>query len=256
MAGNPRNANGSLRKKQRAYWKSRGLPCGICGKPIDYSLGYITDELTGKRRMHPYAFVIDEIVPVARWREGGYSSPEACAQDMSNQRPAHYICNARRGDGTNGSGVIHVVCGAPCSGKTTFVKDNASDGEVIIDLDVIARALGFGQEHGARGNYLRVAQAARRGAIAEVMRRRCGAWIIHTQPTKDELAYYENNGAIVHVLNPGRDECMRRAEADGRPDGTRQAIADWFDRASMSAYVHEVKRGRQSVIMSKPFDDW
>jgi hypothetical protein len=97
---NPRRSNSALRNKQRAYWKSRGLPCGICGKPIDYSLGMITDA-TGKRFMHPLAFVIDEIIPVSKWREGGYSSPEQCAQDINNQRPSHYICNAKRGNGSN-----------------------------------------------------------------------------------------------------------------------------------------------------------
>ena len=49
--------------------------------------------------MHPMAFVIDEKVPVSRYWEGGYSSKEACAQDVNNQRPAHWICNAKRGNG-------------------------------------------------------------------------------------------------------------------------------------------------------------
>ena len=98
---NPRRSNSAIRNKQRAYWKSRGLPCSICGLPIDYSLGMITDDATGKRFMHPYSFVIDEIIPVSKWREGGYKSPEECALDISNQRPAHYICNAKRGNGDN-----------------------------------------------------------------------------------------------------------------------------------------------------------
>lgn len=51
----------------------------------------ITDPRTGKRRPHPMSFVVDEIVPVSK---GG--SPFT----MDNTRPAHYICNARRGDGS------------------------------------------------------------------------------------------------------------------------------------------------------------
>ena len=88
---NPRRANGSARDAVRRRWRARGEPCGICGKPIDYSLGYVVDARTGKRRLHPLAFVVDEIVPVSK---GG--SPF----DMANTRPAHNICNARRGDGT------------------------------------------------------------------------------------------------------------------------------------------------------------
>lgn len=253
MGGNPRRSNGTLRNKQRAYWKQRGLPCGICGQPIDYSLGYIVDEVTGKRIPHPLSFVIDEIIPVSRWREGGYSSPEACAQDMGNQRPAHYICNARRGDGTRGSGIVHVVVGAPCSGKSTFVRQNKNDGDVVIDMDAIAQALGYSQEHGATGNYLRVALAARLGAIGEVLRKRCGAWIIHTQPKPGDIARYENSGAVFHVCDPGIEVCLQRAEDDDRPAGTQDAIRKWYANAGF-ALPKVNKKPAEKLAM--PFDDW
>lgn len=77
---NPRYANGNKRRAIRERWKAAGEPCGICGKPIDYSLGFITDATTGKKRLHPMAFVVDEIVPVSK---GG--DPLA----FENTRPAH-----------------------------------------------------------------------------------------------------------------------------------------------------------------------
>lgn len=67
-----------------------GLPCHLCGRPIHY------DEPSDAQ--HPLSFVIDEIVPVSRFREGGYSSPEAAADDWNNLAPAHYICNSKRGN--------------------------------------------------------------------------------------------------------------------------------------------------------------
>jgi 5-methylcytosine-specific restriction endonuclease McrA len=89
MSANPRYANGNARRKLRERWKAIGAPCGICGRPIDYDLGMVTDPLTGKRRPHPMSFVVDEIVPI---KYGGQSTFE-------NTRPAHYQCNARRGAG-------------------------------------------------------------------------------------------------------------------------------------------------------------
>lgn len=86
--GNPRRANGARRDSIRARWRAIGAPCGICGKPIDYSLGMVT--VNGKRRPHPMSFVVDEIVPV---KYGGDPL------DFANTRPAHWICNARRGAG-------------------------------------------------------------------------------------------------------------------------------------------------------------
>ena len=86
----PRTANGSARRRIKAIWRSRGEPCAICGRPIDYSLGMVVDPITGRRRPHPMSFVVDEILPVSL---GG--SPT----ELSNTRPAHWVCNARRGDG-------------------------------------------------------------------------------------------------------------------------------------------------------------
>ena len=68
--------------------KAQGLPCHICGQPIDYQLPF--DD--------PMAFVIDEIIPVSRWRQFGYESPEAVAKDPGNVAPAHRICNAKKGN--------------------------------------------------------------------------------------------------------------------------------------------------------------
>lgn len=67
-----------------------GLPCHICGRPIHY------DEPSDAK--HPWSFVIDEVKPVSKWREFGYDSPEAVAQDWNNLAPAHWICNARKSD--------------------------------------------------------------------------------------------------------------------------------------------------------------
>lgn len=88
---NPRYANGTARRKTRARMKAAGEPCGICrGRlgPIRY------DQPSDSR--HPLSFVIDEIRPVSRWREFGYESPRAAAEDPDNVQAAHWICNAKK----------------------------------------------------------------------------------------------------------------------------------------------------------------
>ena len=96
MKTNPRHHNGNLRRKHRARLKAMGGPCGICkGK-----LGPIhCDEPSDAQ--HPLSFVIDEIIPVSRWREFGYPSPQAAAQDWNNLQAAHYCCNAAKSNKTN-----------------------------------------------------------------------------------------------------------------------------------------------------------
>ncbi|WP_307739011.1 HNH endonuclease [uncultured Parolsenella sp.] len=79
MGANVRYANGSARRKLRAWLKAQGRPCHICGRPIDYDLP----------AGDPMSFEVDELVPVSR---GG--SP----LDRENVDAAHRICNQRRGN--------------------------------------------------------------------------------------------------------------------------------------------------------------
>ena len=89
--GDPRVSNGAARRALRKRVASMGLPCALCGQSIDYSLP------SG----HPLSFELDEIVPVSRYKEGGYASATACALDPRNVRPVHRqrICNQKRGNG-------------------------------------------------------------------------------------------------------------------------------------------------------------
>lgn len=79
--GNPRRTNGSRRTKLRNRVRAMGLPCHICGMPIDYSLP----------PGDPMSYELDEILPVSK---GG--SP----YDPSNVAPAHRVCNQRKGNRT------------------------------------------------------------------------------------------------------------------------------------------------------------
>lgn len=85
---NPRRTNGSARRKLAGWLRAQGRPCWICQAfgldgTIDYSLP----------ARHPWSFEVDELHPVSRWREFGYSSPEACALDRANVAAAHRRCN-------------------------------------------------------------------------------------------------------------------------------------------------------------------
>ena len=91
MSGNPRYANYTARVNLRNRVKAMGLPCAICGKPIDYSLDWWVDPKDGTRTRHPWSYELDEIVPISK---GG--SPT----DISNVQPVHRACNQMKGDGT------------------------------------------------------------------------------------------------------------------------------------------------------------
>lgn len=95
MSTNPRYKNGTLRRKHRARFKAMGAECGICKGRLG-AIHY--DEPSDAK--HPLSFVIDEIKPVSKWQQYGYSSPAAAAQDWDNLQAAHYCCNASKGSRT------------------------------------------------------------------------------------------------------------------------------------------------------------
>ncbi len=72
-----RRANGYRRDALRNRVSTMGLPCALCGQPIDYSLP----------AGHPLSYELDEIIPVSL---GGDPL------DPCNVQPAHRICNERR----------------------------------------------------------------------------------------------------------------------------------------------------------------
>lgn len=78
MASNPRTTNGNARRKLKRRMVAEGLPCHLCGYPIDYEAHHLD----------PQSFVIDELVTV---RDGGSTT------QRSNCAPAHRCCNSWRG---------------------------------------------------------------------------------------------------------------------------------------------------------------
>ena len=77
--GTTRYSNGSRRRSVRKRLASMGLPCAICGDPIDYSL---PPGLWG-------SFEVDEVTPYSL---GGSEL------DMDNLLPAHRLCNELKGN--------------------------------------------------------------------------------------------------------------------------------------------------------------
>ena len=124
---------------------------------------------------------------------------------------------------------LHVVTGPPCSGKSTYVSEHAKAGEVRIDLDPIAQALGAEEPHGSTGDIRSAAIAARQGAIDRAIDESLSAWIVHGNPSEQQMSLYKKVGAEIIEMDADLDTCLARAEADGRPAVDFALIREWFD---------------------------
>lgn len=69
---------GSFEKNKKKVFATQTV-CGICGKPVDFSLKY----------PHPLSACVDHIIPIAR---------EGHPSDIDNLQLAHWACNRAKAD--------------------------------------------------------------------------------------------------------------------------------------------------------------
>jgi tRNA uridine 5-carbamoylmethylation protein Kti12 len=114
--------------------------------------------------------------------------------------------------------MITIVTGPPCGGKTTYVRENAKKGDVVIDMDRIALALTTEdiEEYQYSDSVRSVAMAARKAAVRQAIilsqGQREQTWIIHTDPTTSDRYNYKVAGARFVECSPGLKVCLERAK--------------------------------------------
>lgn len=127
--------------------------------------------------------------------------------------------------------MLYVITGPPCAGKSTWVRDRAKPGDIVIDLDRMALALTA--EETAPYEYPRhirlLAMAARKAVIGlAVTARNADIYLIHSKPSGKQKSQYIRARAQFVELSAPLEELMRRAIAE-RPDWYLPLIARWFD---------------------------
>lgn len=133
--------------------------------------------------------------------------------------------------------MIQIVTGPPCGGKSTYIKERAKPGDIIVDMDRIALALTTeGTEPFRYSEKIRqVAFKARAAAVSEALivaqgERYQNVYIIHTDPSPDQRAYYRAMGGRIVECDPGKEVCLERLES--RPienhQIARKVINDYY----------------------------
>lgn len=116
---------------------------------------------------------------------------------------------------------VHLICGPPGAGKTTYVKDQAGPDDVVIDLDEIRRTVGAGQASMWR-------MAAERAAANH---EESDVWVIRTlaNPQERADAAQRLNATDVRVLATPADLAKTRASERDGSDDAHAPIDNWWN---------------------------
>lgn len=130
-----------------------------------------------------------------------------------------------------GQAALNVIIGPPAAGKSTFVREHAQSGDVILDYDLLANVLAgeLAENHSHTKQIKAVAKAARLAALDAAMKQDVTVWLIHSNPAASTIVRYESMGATIHTVDPGKDVVMKRVK-QLRPRELLPVAAAWYDR--------------------------
>lgn len=126
---------------------------------------------------------------------------------------------------------IYIVYGSPCSGKSTFVRENATKHDMIVDVDELYRALSINELHD-KSNRLTSNVLQLRDVLIDMIKTRNGrwinAWVITSKCRPMELERLASSlGAEIIHIDTDKDTCLMNADKRGRLE-YKKYIEEYF----------------------------
>lgn len=199
------------------------IRCAVCGKPI----------------LKPY----DLIVHHKQELTDENFQDATVALNPENVECVHFKCHNElhdrfvEGHGRTFSASekkVFIVYGAPCAGKSTWVKENARPDDLVVDIDSIWEAVGISPRY-EKPSALRSSVFAVRDTLYDLIRYRSGKWhnaFVITggalKGDRDRLKARVGADELVYISTPMKD-CIARAIDRGKSSREwLEYINDWF----------------------------
>ena len=197
--------------------------------------GFIYDEITHQPILKPYDLILHHIEELTEENVNDVTVSLNPDNIMIVSFGTHNRLHDRTGMKRRR---VYLVYGAPCAGKRTWVEQNKSDGDLIVDIDSIWECVS-GEKRYTHPDRLKQVVFRLRDAALDAVKYRAGKWrtcyIIGGYPLqseRDRLARELNAEQI--FIDATEEECLERLRADERRDTKEfsEYIRTWFERAN------------------------
>jgi hypothetical protein len=205
--GKQRGYDYKWRKVRKAFLAAYP-ECVVCGKP---------------------AKMVDHIQPLAFGGDHRYENLQSmcwsCHKYKTDQdyKAVQYNINSK----------VTLVWGSPGSGKTTYVKEHMSWGDIILDLDKIYEALTLMTDYNKPINLLSLVIKVRNYILRNVPDDVKNVWVISGMPNKEKReSLVQKLQANEVFIDVSRSECKARISNDDRRDNKDQwykIVDNWFN---------------------------
>jgi hypothetical protein len=195
--------------------------------------GFTIDEHTGKQIVRAYDIILHHKEPLTEDNMNDVNISLNPQNIMIVSHKTHNIIHNKLGYACR---QVFLVYGAPLSGKTSYVRESMSEGDLIIDVDNIWQCV-TGCDRYVKPNRLKSVVFKIRDCLIESVKYRFGKWnnayLIGGYPLQSERErLIKELGAREIYIEASREECMERLKKseDARGDDWEKYIDEWFDK--------------------------
>lgn len=162
----------------------RSFRQGLIAERTNKADGVLYCQHSGKPLIQSYDIVLHHIKPLTMANVNDYSISLNPDNIMIVSQQAHNEIHARFGYCTQRK--VYYVYGAPCSGKTTFVKNIKGNSDIVLDMDNIWECITSGDRY-FKPDALKQNAFMIRDCMMDMIRTRSGKW---------ERAFVIDGGAV------------------------------------------------------------
>lgn len=214
----------------------RGVRAALISERVNPRDGILYDEHSGEPLINGYDIVAHHKKPLTMQNVNDYSISLNPENIMLVSHRSHNEIHARYGFMVQKK--VYYVWGAPCSGKSTFVRNSKGNSDFVVDVDLIWQAVTGGALY-EKPDALKSNVFAIRDAMLDQVKTRAGkwerAWIIEGGALRrDRSRRISVLGAEGIFIECDKETCLQRLASDDKRDGVRDAwrgfIDDWFEK--------------------------